>query len=182
MTDTHSDLVDHVAYNVEQRQYSTGAPFRKQARINIGFWQRTWTTTDYSDSINFQQVDIEDSSTTVIAFNPSESEKQVVFENEAEYHFWFNSGPVYAEDSSLQTMRYRVYTAGSNYLSPWIQLKNGSSISTRIDWLASNLPDTEHPETDNIIFVEFDTPLQNGSSVYLRVMGTRMTYQDVEET
>ena len=182
MTDTRSDLVDHVAYNVAQRQYSDNAPFRKQARINMGFWQREWITSDYTDSINFQQKDIEDASTTVLAFNPTEPEKQVIFKNEAEYHFWFNSGPVYAEDSNLQTMHYRVYTAGSSYLSPWILLKNGSSINTRIDWQAYGLPDTEHPETDNVIFVEFDTPLQNGSSVYLRVMGTRMKHQDVEET
>lgn len=182
MADPISEVVDHLTFNTEQRRGYGDVVYRKQARLNIGFYAMKASVTNYTEAVNHQYVDITDAQTTQISFTPEDEEAKVIFEDGAEYHFWFNSGPVYAEDSNLQYMHYRVFTAGSHYLSPWLKLRNGSSINTRIDWKAEDLPDTEHPETDNVLIVEFDTPLQNGSQVYLRVSGTRMVHNPEEET
>lgn len=168
-----SEHPNDILFNVYQRSDTTIIE-RKQARLNIGFFTNKASLSNFYFDKNIYQYDITDDSTTDVVFNPESDEAKVVLTEGTEYHIWITSAAIIPNVPSLTKLHYRIYT-GNNKLTPWVQVKNGSSVNSRVDWKASDL-------TDGLLHVEFDTPLQNGSFVFLRIDGTAMNHNFMEES
>ena len=189
MTDTRTEFINKVAFNVNQRndpRYTDA--MRKQARKNIGFWYNRRQTLNHMPDFCSDTVEVPNASTTHLVYYPYLDAKQVTLTNGWEYHLSLFSTPILLQDPSETEFSYRVYTAGPEeweqtiYLTPWIRRQAGSEINCTIDWLAEGIPEALVLESlEDAIHFAFSKPLKDGSTVTLSVAGTESNFINASE-